>query len=175
MKSSENSVCEKYARAFLAAGGNFAQRKAEIESAARSLSDYLKVLSHPCLSPDIKFEILNKINQSKKHDKYLDNFLRLLILNKRISLLSKIAQTAAEIADEAEGFKRVDAESRFDLSEEDIKTLKEALSSAFGKKIRLTVSKKEDLIGGLRIKAGDILIDGSVKGRLEALKKKTLT
>ncbi len=174
MKTSQTAVCRKYAQSFLAAGGNPSKRRAELEKAAEILSPYLKILSHPCLNPAVKNEILGKISGVSGLGIYMGNFLRILIENKRIAFLGEIAKKAVELADEAEGFKSAEVESRFDLAEDELKGIKEALSAVFSRKIKVRTLKNEELIGGIRIKSGDLLIDGSVRGRLEAIRRKTL-
>lgn len=174
MKTSQSAILQKYARAFLSAGGNPSKRRIEIEKAAQVLSPYLKILSHPCLNLAVKFEILGKISAISELGIYMGNFLRILIENRRIAFLDEIAKKAAEIADEAEGFKLAEIESRFDIADTELNGIKEALSAIFSKKIKVRTLKNEELIGGIRIKSGDLLIDGSVRGRLDAIRRKTL-
>lgn len=173
MRTSRKTICDKYARAFMSSGGDFKARRTELAWAAENLSAGLAALSHPCLNPGVKFEILSRMLGAKYAGTALENFLKLLVVNKRISLLKEIALRAGEIADEMAGLKKAKVSSRFALSESETAGIKEALSSLTGRKIIVENEIREELIGGLQIKIDDLLIDGSVRGRLEGLRKKT--
>lgn len=157
----------------MSSGGDFKARRAELAWAAENLSAGLGTLSHPCLNHGVKFEILSRMLAGKYAGTALENFLKLLVVNKRIHMLKEISLRAGEIADEMSGLKKAKVSSRFVLSEVEMAAIKEALSSVTGKKIVVENEIREELIGGLQIKIDDLLIDGSVKGRLEGLRRKT--
>ena len=52
--------------------------------------------------------------------------------------------------------------------------LQEQLKDLFGKEIVLNATVKEDILGGILIRVGDMIIDGTVKGRLAVLKQRVL-
>lgn len=173
MRDSKKAVCDKYARALLSCSSNYEAAAKDLDLAASTLSPYLHTLSNPCLPPDIVFEIVLKILSDKRQTKIL-NLIRVLVSNKRISLIKEIASRANELADEMSGIKKAIVFSRFDIEQRQIDGIKEALSLATSSKIRIEKEKREDIIGGVQIKIGDLFIDGSIKGRLENLRKKVL-
>jgi len=173
MRDSKKAVLNKYARAFLSSSSDHQTAAKDLAWAASTLSPYLRTLSNPCLPPDVIFEIVSKILIDKRQTKIL-NLIRILVANKRISLIKEIALRAAELADEMSGIKKAVLISRFDIEQGQIDGIKEALSLAIGGKIKIEREKSEDVIGGVQIKIGDLLIDGSIKGRLESLRKKVL-
>jgi len=72
------------------------------------------------------------------------------------------------------GIARAEVAARHPLSEEELRHISKILSSASGKKAHLTQVVAERVIGGVEIRLGDLLIDATVKGRLEKLKKMIL-
>ena len=97
------------------------------------------------------------------------NFVRLLVENHRLMLLPEIV-TQFE-ARKAETEKRVDATviSAFPLEDAQLKLLSESLKRKFGREVKLTAQTDKSLVGGIVIHAGDVVIDGSVRGRLAEL------
>ena len=71
----------------------------------------------------------------------------------------------------ADGARKVEAEviSAFDLTSEQEQTITEMLKSTLGRDVSITTSTDESLIGGVVIKAGDTIIDGSMKSQLDSL------
>jgi len=98
-----------------------------------------------------------------------ESFVRLLQENRRINLLPEIARQFEQLKADAEG--RVDAEviSAFDLEPAQLKTIVAALGKRLNRKINLASRVDKSLVGGIIIRAGDLVIDGSVRGRLRAL------
>ncbi len=97
------------------------------------------------------------------------NFVRLLVENHRLLLLPEIAMQFETLKAEAE--KRVDASvtSAFPLDAAQLELLSEALKRKFGREVKLTTQTDKNLLGGIVIRAGDVVIDGSVRGRLAEL------
>ena len=60
-------------------------------------------------------------------------------------------------------------ESAFPLNDQQAQELAGTLKAKFGKDVRLSTSVDPDLIGGVRIKVGDDVIDASVRGKLQAM------
>ncbi len=99
------------------------------------------------------------------------NFVRLLIQNQRLELVGEIEAGFAEYRANDEGYIEVAMVSAYDLSGEEQQALAETLSAALGKRARLTTTVDDSLIGGVYIRAGDRVIDASVRGQIERLEK----
>ncbi len=97
------------------------------------------------------------------------NFIRVLQDNRRIALLPEIAQLFEARRAEAEG--RIEAQviSAFAMTPEQTSKIAAALKKKFGREVSVTSSVDAALIGGMIIRAGDVVIDGSVRGKLRAL------
>jgi F-type H+-transporting ATPase subunit delta len=99
------------------------------------------------------------------------NFVRLLVDNGRLDLIGEIASLFEEYRAADEGYVNVDVASAFDMTDAEQKKLAQVLDGALGKKAHLSVRTDNSLIGGVYIKAGDRVIDASIKGQLERLAK----
>lgn len=97
------------------------------------------------------------------------NLLDVLAENRRLALLSEINEQFDALKAEHEKSADVLVTSAFSLSDSQQKTLTEKLTTKFGRKVSLTVNVDESLIGGVVIKSGDLVIDGSVRGKLAKL------
>ncbi len=97
------------------------------------------------------------------------NFVRVLGENKRLNVVTEIAELYEMQRAEAE--KSVDAQvvSAFKLSDAQIATLSEALKKRLGRDVNLVAKIDESIIGGAIVQAGDMVIDGSVTGQLNKL------
>jgi F-type H+-transporting ATPase subunit delta len=97
------------------------------------------------------------------------NFICLLADNRRLDLLPEIAALFEERRNEAEGWVETSVVSAFPLTEEQTRAIEQAMKRRFGRGIRLSVAVDRSLLGGVIIRAGDLVIDGSARGRLDQL------
>ena len=98
------------------------------------------------------------------------SFIRVLIDADRIELLPEIRMLFEAQRDEAEGVAKATIETALPLSDAQLAEITASLAKRFGKRIEATTSINPALIGGARIAVGDTVIDGSVRGKLEAMK-----
>jgi F-type H+-transporting ATPase subunit delta len=98
-----------------------------------------------------------------------DNFIRLLAENQRLKLLPEIAALFERQRREAEGTLQAELITALPATEEQQARIIEGLKQRLGKKIELACSTDPSLLGGGIIRAGDLVIDGSVRGKLERL------
>ena len=97
------------------------------------------------------------------------NFIVILSSNKRISLLPEICTLFEQHKANQEKSVDVEVVSAFEVAEETKNKLAEALGKKLEREVRVSSSIDEDLLGGVLIRAGDLVIDGSVRGRLNKL------
>ena len=97
------------------------------------------------------------------------NFVRVLVQSDRIGLLPEIREIFDTLKDNADGVARAHISSAFPVTDSELAALKAALEKRFGKKIEASVAIDPELIGGATIVVGDTVIDGSVRGELQAM------
>lgn len=98
-----------------------------------------------------------------------DAFLRLLFENHRLPLLPEISGLYDALRFEAERIVKAKVTSAEVLPAAEIETLKAALRRRFGREVEVEAAVDAALIGGVLIDAGDVVIDGSLRGRLARL------
>lgn len=97
------------------------------------------------------------------------NFIRVLIENRRLSLAGEIATIYHQLRDAAEGTIEAEVVSAQPLSAGQSARIAAALKRRLSKEVKLGNRVDPALIGGVMIRAGDLVIDGSARGRLERL------
>lgn len=121
-----------------------------------------------------------KVTSDKKADGFLKlcadrlspagkNFVSLLAQNKRLPALPEIAVLFEALKSEKE--RSVDAviTSAYALTQEQTNKLADSLKKRLGREINVTTAVDSAILGGVVIKAGDLVIDGSVRGKLAKL------
>jgi len=99
------------------------------------------------------------------------NLVKLLIKNDRLQLASEIAEQFEIRKAEKCGLLDVLVTSAYPMSDNDKDVLQKSLSESFGKKVKISVEEDSSLIGGIVIRAGDKVIDGSLSGQIQQLAK----
>jgi F-type H+-transporting ATPase subunit delta len=97
------------------------------------------------------------------------SFLALLADNRRLALLPEIAGLFEELRTEAERVVKARVTSATALGAADLEGIKAALKKRFGREVEIETAVDASLIGGAVIDAGDVVIDGSLKGKLGRL------
>jgi len=97
------------------------------------------------------------------------NTIKVLVENRRLSALPEIARQFETLKAEAE--KTVEAEviSAFEVSKQQQQQIADKLKQRLGRDVTLTCRVDDTLIGGVIIKAGDLVIDGSAIGQINKL------
>ena len=99
----------------------------------------------------------------------LQNFFRVLAEQKRLPLMGEISRLFELYKANEEKTIDVDLRSAFAIDAEYAKTLTQSLSDKLKRKVELHTTVDPTLIGGALIRAGDTVIDGSIRGRLAKL------
>ena len=99
------------------------------------------------------------------------NFLKLLAENHRLLALPQILEEFCELKAEYEQTVNVDVTSAVKLKAAQTKTLSAALEKRLARKVKLNCKVDKNVISGLVIQAGDMVIDGSIQGKLNRLSK----
>lgn len=101
-----------------------------------------------------------------------ENFVRLLVANRRLALAKLISEQFELYRADEEGYVEVDVHTAYPLDDAEAGQLTAVLQNTLGKQPRLNIQVDETLIGGVLIKAGDRVIDASVRGQIQRLAKR---
>ncbi len=97
------------------------------------------------------------------------NFVRVLLDAGRLELMPEIARLFEELRAEAEGVIEVEVVSAYALETNEAEALVSAVRHRIGKTIKLATRVDRGLIGGAVVRIGDLVIDGSLRGRVQQL------
>lgn len=177
-----NTIARPYARAvFRVAQENdaLAEVSASLDVARQILADgqVAKFLANRSLSDEQRLEFLTELfSDTAGGDSVFAgssvhgvNFLKLLLEYGRVNVLPEIADRFDALKADVENTLDVTVTAATELSAAQRKEIEKALKSRLGRDIKLSTKIDEDLIGGAVIRAGDVVIDGSVRARLEGL------
>jgi len=126
------------------------------------------LLGNPALTTNDAITLLSPEQSSVDADTF-GRFVSLLADNRRVALLPEIAGLFDEMRFEAERVVKARVTSAAALPAGELDTLKAALRKRFGREVEVETAVDESLIGGAVIDAGDVVIDGSLRGKLGRL------
>lgn len=127
-----------------------------------------KLLESPDLGKAEKGELIIKVLGDNLTDKQ-QNLVRLMAENNRLKLMPDVLAQFEVARAKAENKIEAEITSAFELSAEQVSELVNTLKNKLGSDITVTTSIDESLIGGVIIKAGDTIIDASMKSQLDSL------
>lgn len=126
------------------------------------------VLDQPEIE-DKRFVALIKDICGKRMDQQAENLLRVLLENNRLSLFAEIVSLFESFKADAERTVEVEVLSAFALDAGQEKSIAAAMEKKLGRAVTLHIKEDPSLMGGVVIRAGDLVIDGSAKGYLGEL------
>jgi F-type H+-transporting ATPase subunit delta len=97
------------------------------------------------------------------------NLVRILAENERLTEMAGVAAVFEQERDRIEGRSHVEVTSAFELTDKQQKSIGESMSKRLGTEVDVSVTVDKSLIGGVIIRAGDTVIDASLRGRLGQL------
>ncbi len=128
------------------------------------------IVDNPKVSNRQLVELLLDIGQGQIHQEG-ENFIKLLVENGRLRLLPNIHAFFEECRAQDEGYVDVDVSVAYGFDDESWGHFVQSLERKLGKSVRIHVSVDKSLIGGVLVRAGDKVFDGSIKGRLQHMHK----
>ncbi len=127
-----------------------------------------ELLKNPRLTSENKVQTLVQLFGSDI-DEAFRNFVSTLGDNDRLDVLPTIRELFEELKAEAEKTLDVEVQTAFELTPAQLQTLAAALSKRLDRTVNPQQVVNPALIGGVVIRAGDVVVDGSVRGKLSQL------
>jgi F-type H+-transporting ATPase subunit delta len=178
----KNTLARPYAQAVfeLASELNALEELSQALNVARDLlsdGQVSRFLGNPTLTDDQSLSFLMNLFASVAGESSVfaggsehgTNFLKLLLEYGRVPVLPEIADHFDALKAKVENTVDVTVTSAAPLSEAQQLAVAEALTERLGREVNLETEIDENLIGGAVIRAGDVVIDGSLRSRLEGL------
>jgi F-type H+-transporting ATPase subunit delta len=173
---SETKIARRYAKGLLAVA--IEQKKIddygkELEMVARLMADNADLqsaISNPFYDRASRLRVLDALLQKLALSPVMSQFLRLALEKERLRFLPAIATAYQKLVDEHRNVGRATVSAAVAIPKDAQQKIKEALEKATGKTIILSVEQDPELIGGVKARIGDLVLDGSVRTQLEGLK-----
>ena len=112
-------------------------------------------------------KLVNLISDKFNFSKNFQNFLLLLIEKRRIFFVSKINESFLRLCSKKRGEIKASLISSRELSQTELNDIETDLSKSIGSKLKFDYKVDKDLIGGLKLQLGSIMIDTSIKNKLK--------
>ena len=162
------------ARPYAQAAFEEAQKLADLKGWSEALLSLAEAVSYPEVRAVVTNPRVSKAQVASLMEGLLGgqatvqqrNFVRVLAENQRMLLLPEIAAIFESLKAEAEKTINVVVDSAFELSVQQQEKIVKALKVRMGREIKLVCNVNKELLGGVVIRAGDKVIDGSVRTRL---------
>ena len=101
----------------------------------------------------------------------MQNFISVLVEQRRIGYIREIAGQFKQELDERLGIAEARISSVRDLTPEEKQLLEKQISAVTGKAIRPSYSRNPELLGGVVVRVGSTIYDGSVRGQLQRIRQ----
>lgn len=175
MKAAQGKVARRYANAFISA-----LQPAQFENARMSLNAFAEAwekdtmlrdsMINPATPIDQRVAAIRDIALAVTKSQETASFLGLLVNNRRISALPEIAVAFSRFVDELRKQLTLEITSAFPLDNSEREAISTKVQKEFGSLASITWNVDKSLIGGILVRNGDRLLDGSIKGSLERVR-----
>lgn len=179
--SDQNRVALRYVTALLDSASEgkaiskIAKDLTDLGAMLNSSDDFQSLIESPVISREGKMAAVAAIAKKAKLEKLTTNFLMLLAKNNRLSALPTMVALGLKEVDAREGRLTAQIDTAHVLSDKQTKELKDSLKKGLGKDITLNITQDENLLGGIVIRAGSLMIDDSVKTKIGRLQRQLRT
>ncbi|MFA6092337.1 MAG: ATP synthase F1 subunit delta [Elusimicrobiota bacterium] len=178
MRPGERALARRYAAAFVAAAGAGSadgrasredQAVKDLAAAAERVAPEEACFRDPRRSMEEKQARLKSL--AGQISAVTLRFLHLLLENKRLGLLSAAALESSRVLDDQRGILRAYASAAAPLGAGQEESLRRGLERLSGRKIVLSTRVDEEVLAGVEVRAGDWVLDASLRGRMKRLRE----
>jgi F-type H+-transporting ATPase subunit delta len=170
------ATAKRYARAVFSLGvetGDFERIGEEIKGIASAMEvepALREILTNPLYDASSRHEVVSGLAEKKGLSAITRNFLHLLVDKGRFSLLTEISGCYQELSDERAGRMKATVITASKVSDALLGELTASLEKKTGRKVSVESEADPSLIGGIVVKVGDVIYDGSLRTQIQILK-----
>jgi len=168
-------IARRYAKALLTIGkedGRYKEYGEELNAFAQLLErepDLKNAIVNPIYSKDDRRGVLLRVTELIKLSPMVSNFVKLLFDKRRIDAVLGISQVYQQLVDQLENISRAQVKIAVPLEEATLSRIRETLEKITGNTVVMEVEEEPAIIGGIMARAGDLILDGSVRTQLQSL------
>ena len=176
---SEEQIARVYAQALFDA----AKEAGVVEPVRREMTEFVaalaastslrNVLADPQVETSAKVRVLAEITRGGQQ--LLSNTLQLMLDRGRFGAIVELHQAYDALAIVEEGVVEVEVVSAGELSSETEKKIAARVAEATGRRVEMARRVDPSILGGLVLRIGDVIVDGSVKARIRQLRRRLAT
>lgn len=174
-----NIVARRYAKALFAIGQKngadaldaYGMNLAQLAELLDAAPELLRIFRNPIFSVEEKKKVLEKLFGKVKPESIVVNFCYLLADKERLGVLPDIAAVYGELLDAEQGVVRGELITAIKLNKDKQKDLKNSLEKKAGKKLVLDFATDKDILGGVVLKVGDMVLDASLRAQIGMLQE----
>jgi F-type H+-transporting ATPase subunit delta len=126
---------------------------------------------NPAFDQEVKISVLKAFLEKIQANGPAVKFLEYLVRKNRCGYLEEISRSFSIMMDEFLKIIRIPISTARELSREEQETLRQHLEAATGRKVEMQWSVNPSLIGGMVVRIGEAVVDGSILGQLQAIRR----
>jgi len=179
--SSKKSFSSETANRYALALYELAEDNSELSSVEKDVNEFIKLYSintelenfinNPTHSQSNQLVVINKISVEMKLSNIVRNFLSILITKRRIFFLNSIFKNFLLLASKKRGELKAQLISSKSLTSDELKNLNSEISKVLGNVVSFDYKVDESLVGGLKMQIGSLMVDTSLKNKLNKYKQ----
>ncbi len=174
-----NTIIDRYSKALLElskeqeALDEVQKEIIQVKSILDNNKDFSRTLESPVLSRNQQRIIVSKVFEKTSISELVSNFFTVVCLNRRSNLISKICEHFIEMYLKSMGVLKAEIISSELLEKKELKILENKIEESSGSKINLITTVDPSILGGYILKIGSLMLDGSVRSKLQGIKAST--
>ena len=172
------AIAAPYARAFADVvfeahlnAGDVQKQLDDFNAAWHESSDLREVFLDPSFAADQKVGILDKLNTRLGMQVQVRNFIAVLIQHDRLNLLDEVLAEYRRVVNQRLGISEVQVTTARPLADDERNSIEQKVAQLTGTQVQATYHEDKALLGGVVVRVGSTVYDGSVKGKLDRLKE----
>lgn len=142
----------------------------EFNSAYQESAELRNFLASPAVEREAKHGVIEKLAARMGASKIIRNFLFVMVDNQRTPLLPQMLESFQTVLQQRQGVAEASVVSAATLNDGQKSQLQQTLEKLTGKKIQAKYSQDPALLGGVQVRIGDTIYDGSLRNRLDQMR-----